>query len=66
MQDVFTRTPAALTFKDGQWWSVTPVTINDVQWRVWSPLGDGRRHAESVFERIMAPAIAPRPTDRRR
>lgn len=64
MQPIYSRTPPTIR-KEGKDFVLDVVaTINGVQYRITAPLGDGRYHAESVFERIMAPAIAPRVTDR--
>jgi hypothetical protein len=53
-------TPPRIAFEKGQYW--LEVMIGEERHRV--ALGDGRYFAECVFERIVAPAISPRKTDR--
>jgi hypothetical protein len=45
--------------RDGKW--CVEITIGSEVIR--APIGDGRRFAELVFERLVGPAIAPRRTD---
>lgn len=53
-------TPPRITYERGQYW--LQVYIGNEQHQV--SLGDGRYFAECIFDRIVAPAIAPRRTDR--
>lgn len=66
MTPIYTRTPPTIRHEKGGYVLDVVATIEGVQYRITAPLGDGRYHFEMVVDRIVAPAIAPRPTDRRR
>jgi hypothetical protein len=60
-QEAFAKieTPPLLMFDEGQFW--LEVFIENRLYR--APMGDGRYHAQRVFELIVGPSIAPRVAD---
>ena len=63
VRQVSTNTPPALTGGRGAWSYTVAVTIDGQPYEVKVPIGDGRYHAERMFELIVGPLIAPRPLD---
>lgn len=63
MKDLTTPNPPSLRITNGELCIVTTFNLNGETYMVSASLGDGRYHAERVFELIIAPAIARRPTD---
>lgn len=63
VRQVSTNTPPALTGGRGAWSYTVAVTIDGQPYEVKAPIGDGRYHAERLFEMIVWPRLGSRPLD---
>lgn len=63
MKDLTTPNPPSLRITNGELCIVTTFNLNDETYMVSASIGDGRYHAQRVFDLIIGPAIAPHPTD---
>ena len=63
MKSVDALPGVTIAFEEGEFYAFASVHLDGEAYSVRIPLGDGRYHAETVMQRIVAPAIAPRKLD---
>ena len=63
MKSVDALPGVTIKFEEGEFYAFASVNLDGEGYSVRIPLGDGRYHAETVMQRIVAPAIAPRKLD---
>lgn len=66
MKDLTTHVPPTIRRIDGELVICTSFEINGEAYSVSAPIGDGRYHAERVFDLVIGPALGWHPMDERR
>lgn len=64
MKDLSTHVPPVLHRTDGELWITTTFEFEGRTYAVSAPIGDGRYHAQRVFDLVIGPALAPHPLDK--